>query len=120
MEALLLTHPAVQDAAVIGLPDEDAGELPLAFIVRKPRQEVSEKELQKFVEGNLNKNVIALRILIDNSFLLLHFFIDNVSSQKRLRGGVIFLDEIPRNPTGKILRRVLKERAKEIKLKSKL
>lgn len=51
LEALLLTHSAVQDAAVIGLPDEDAGELPLAFIVRKQGQEVSEKEIQKFVEG---------------------------------------------------------------------
>lgn len=53
LEALLLTHPAVQDAAVIGLPDEDAGELPLAFIVKKAGREVSEKEIQKFVEGNL-------------------------------------------------------------------
>lgn len=44
---------------------------------------------------------------------------DNVSSQKRLRGGVKFVPEIPRNPTGKILRRVLRERAKEI-VKSKL
>lgn len=51
LEALLLTHPAIQDAAVIGLPDEDAGELPLAFIVRKTGKEVSEKEVQKFVEG---------------------------------------------------------------------
>lgn len=51
LEALLLTHPAIQDAAVIGLPDEDAGELPLAFVVRKAGKEVSEKEVQKFVEG---------------------------------------------------------------------
>lgn len=53
LEALLLTHPGVQDAAVIGLPDEDAGELPLAFIVKKAGREVSVKEIQKFVEGKL-------------------------------------------------------------------
>ncbi|KAJ8947061.1 hypothetical protein NQ318_019955 [Aromia moschata] len=93
LEALLLTHPAVQDAAVIGLPNEDAGELPLGFIVKKLGKEVTEREIEKFVA-------------------------DKVSPQKRLRGGVVFLEEIPRNPTGKILRRVLKERA--IKITSKL
>ncbi|XP_057660900.1 uncharacterized protein LOC130896667 isoform X2 [Diorhabda carinulata] len=93
LEALLLTHPAIQDSAVIGLPNEEAGELPLAFIVQKPNKKITEQEVEKFVE-------------------------DNVSPQKRLRGGVIFLNEIPRNPTGKILRRVLRERA--VQYKSKL
>ncbi|XP_044258006.1 4-coumarate--CoA ligase 1-like [Tribolium madens] len=93
LEALLITHPAVADAAVIGLPDERAGELPLAFVVKKPGHETSEKELEKFVA-------------------------DNVSSQKQLRGGVVFIDAIPRNPSGKILRRHLKQQA--ITLKSKL
>ncbi|CAG9818024.1 unnamed protein product [Phaedon cochleariae] len=93
LEALLLTHPAVQDSAVIGLPNEEAGELPLAFIVKKSGRNITEREIERFVE-------------------------DNVSPQKRLRGGVIFLNEIPRNPTGKILRRVLRERA--VKLVSKL
>ncbi|KAJ8917191.1 hypothetical protein NQ315_012683 [Exocentrus adspersus] len=80
LEALLQTHPAVQDAAVIGLPNEEAGELPLAFVVKKTGKNVTEKEIEKFVA-------------------------DNVSPQKQLRGGVIFLKEIPKNPTGKILRR---------------
>ncbi|CAH1373792.1 hypothetical protein MTP99_015171 [Tenebrio molitor] len=94
LEALLVTHPAVADAAVIGLPDEAAGELPLAYVVKKPGKTATEKELEKFIA-------------------------ENVSSQKRLRGGVIFVDEIPRNPSGKILRRHLKERAVQLK-KSKL
>lgn len=93
LEALLLTHNSIQDAAVIGLPNEEAGELPLAFIVKKPGKNVTEREVEKFVE-------------------------DNVSVQKRLRGGVIFINEIPRNASGKILRRVLRERA--VRLKSKL
>lgn len=51
LEALLLTHPGVQDAAVIGLPNEEAGELPLAFIVKKPGRNITEKEIEKFVAG---------------------------------------------------------------------
>ncbi|CAH0559648.1 unnamed protein product [Brassicogethes aeneus] len=93
LEALLVTHPCVEDAAVIGIPNEDAGELPLAFVVKKSGKNITEREIEKFVE-------------------------DNVSHTKRLRGGVIFLDEIPRNPTGKILRRVLRDRG--VKQTSKL
>ncbi|XP_050296214.1 uncharacterized protein LOC126736057 [Anthonomus grandis grandis] len=96
LEALLQTHPAVQDCAVVGLPDEDAGELPLAFVATKPGKKVKEEELKKFVA-------------------------DTLSHQKQLRGGVLFINEIPRNPTGKILRRVLREKAKElVKVRSKL
>lgn len=51
LEALLLTHPSVQDAAVVGLPNEEAGELPLAFVVKKAGKNVTEKEIEKFVAG---------------------------------------------------------------------
>ncbi|XP_044760951.1 bacitracin synthase 3-like [Coccinella septempunctata] len=94
LEALLLTHPAVSDAAVIGLPDENAGELPFAFVVTKENESVSAEELKEFVASK-------------------------VSPQKKLRGGVRFVKEIPRNPSGKILRRVLKQQAIAYK-KSKL
>lgn len=92
LEDLLLSHPAVQDSAVIGIPNDETGELPMAFIVKKTGKQVTEREIEKFVE-------------------------DNVSNPKRLRGGVIFVNEIPRNPTGKILRRVLRDRAKTLKSK---
>lgn len=90
LESLLLTHPQVLDAGVIGIPDEKAGELPLAFVVRSGN--VSEMEICDFIA-------------------------DRVSHVKRLHGGVRFIDAIPRNPTGKILRRLLREQAK---LKAKL
>ncbi|XP_035824802.1 probable 4-coumarate--CoA ligase 1 [Aplysia californica] len=83
LENLLLTHPGVADAAVIGVPDPVAEELPRAYVVRQPGQQVEEKEIVDFVEGK-------------------------VSPAKRLRGGVEFVNEIPKNPSGKILRRVLR------------
>nr|XP_022331327.1 4-coumarate--CoA ligase-like [Crassostrea virginica]XP_022331328.1 4-coumarate--CoA ligase-like [Crassostrea virginica] len=84
LEDLLLQHPAVQDVAVIGLPDEDGGEVPMAYIVKKANQEVSSHDITSFVEGK-------------------------VAHYKRLRGGVEFIDQIPKSPSGKILRRILKE-----------
>eukprot|EP00099_Drosophila_melanogaster_P023452 NP_651221.1 uncharacterized protein Dmel_CG6178 [Drosophila melanogaster] len=93
IEALLLTNDKIKDAAVIGKPDEEAGELPLAFVVKQANVQLTENEVIQFVN-------------------------DNASPAKRLRGGVIFVDEIPKNPSGKILRRILREMLK--KQKSKL
>ncbi|XP_065167084.1 uncharacterized protein [Atheta coriaria] len=83
LEALLVTHPKILDAAVIGKPDDVAGEVPLAFVV--PRSEgVTEQEIIKFVK-------------------------DNAAAYKSLRGGVRFLKSIPKSVSGKILRRELRE-----------
>ncbi|XP_041350778.1 4-coumarate--CoA ligase 5-like [Gigantopelta aegis] len=83
LENLLLTHPAVQDCAVIGIPDVEAGELPRAYVVLKEDTKLHEIDVIQFVQ-------------------------DHVSPYKRLRGGVEFVDEIPKSVSGKILRRVLK------------
>ncbi|XP_068152518.1 luciferin 4-monooxygenase [Drosophila tropicalis] len=92
IEALLLTNDKIKDAAVIGKPDEEAGELPLAFVVKQAGVQLTEDEVIKFVN-------------------------DHASPAKRLRGGVIFVDEIPKNPSGKILRRVLRNMLKKPKSK---
>lgn len=87
LEALLLEHPAVQDVAVIGMPTEDGDEAPKAFVMKQPGAKVTEEELKKFVEGK-------------------------VTRYKRLAGGVQWVDEIPKNPSGKILRRQLRDKYK--------
>jgi acyl-CoA synthetase (AMP-forming)/AMP-acid ligase II len=83
LEALVLTHPAVADAAIIPSPDEEAGEVPKAFIVLKQGQQVSAEELMEFVAGK-------------------------VAPHKRIRR-LEFIAQIPKSASGKILRRVLVE-----------
>ena len=54
LESLILSHPAVADVGVTSLPDELAGELPMAFVVRKDGERVTEEEIMKFVQGIYN------------------------------------------------------------------
>uniref|UniRef100_A0AAG5CN84 Luciferin 4-monooxygenase n=1 Tax=Anopheles atroparvus TaxID=41427 RepID=A0AAG5CN84_ANOAO len=83
IEAILLTNPKIKDAGVVGLPDEAAGELPLAFVVNQPNATLTEAEVQQYVA-------------------------ERTSPAKRLHGGVRFVSEIPKNVSGKILRRDLR------------
>ena len=82
LEALLLTHPAVTDAAVIPLRDDEAGEVPKAFVV---------------TDGSITPEAVS------------RFVADRVAPYKKVRA-VEIIDEIPKAPSGKILRRVLIER----------
>jgi len=83
LEALLLSHPAIADTCVVGIESGDAGEIPRAYVVLKPNQKVSDKELHEWV----NKKV---------------------SNYKRFRGGIFFIPQIPKSATGKLLRKDLK------------
>jgi acyl-CoA synthetase (AMP-forming)/AMP-acid ligase II len=82
LEALLIAHPDVADVAVIGVPDDEAGELPKAFIVRAPGSDISAETLQAFVASRL-------------------------ASYKQIRL-VSFVETIPKSASGKILRRLLR------------
>ena len=84
LEALLLEHVAVADVAIIAKPNEEAGEVPKAFVVlRSGYEDLSEDELLVWVNGQ-------------------------IAGYKQVRE-IEFINAIPRNPSGKILRRVLKE-----------
>ena len=84
LEELLLTYPKVADAAVIGISDAEAGELPKAYVVKRG-EDVTAEEIIEFVASR-------------------------VAPYKKLRGGIEFIDTIPKSASGKILRRQLKSR----------
>ncbi len=86
IEELLHTHPAVLEAAVIGIPDPKRGESPMAFVIPRPGKQVTEEELVRFCK-------------------------DNLANYKVIKA-VRFLEEFPRNPNRKVLKRELREMIK--------
>ncbi|KAK9464931.1 hypothetical protein V1512DRAFT_83226 [Lipomyces arxii] len=88
LEALLLAHPHVVDAAVIGhWSEEEATEHPRAFVVLVPNGDA--EQVKKWID-------------------------EQVAKHKRLWGGIVVVDQIPKSPSGKILRRFLKDRKDDI------
>ena len=83
IELVLRQHPAVRDAGVVGVPDAERGEAPIAFVELEAEAEPDE---------------------------LADFAAERLATYKRPRE-IVVIDEVPRLPTGKILRRVLRERA---------
>ncbi|XP_026752608.2 uncharacterized protein LOC113512858 [Galleria mellonella] len=84
LESILREHPDVEDAGVVGVPDSRTGEAPKAFVVVK--------------EGSKTK---AMNIL--------NYVSERVAEFKRIKE-IVFLDSLPKNPSGKLLRRILKEK----------
>jgi long-chain acyl-CoA synthetase len=89
LESLLMEHPAVIDSAVIGVPDDEAGELPKGFVVIRPGHSATPEEILDFANGKL-------------------------AGYKKIHE-VEFIDVIPKVASGKILRRELREREKALR-----
>lgn len=87
-----MNHPDVADCAVISVPDDSAGEVPKAFVVRadgaKSSEEASTKAILAYVK-------------------------EQKARYKWIQGGIEFVDVIPKSPSGKILRRLLRDRERE-------
>ncbi|XP_065222669.1 uncharacterized protein LOC135847162 [Planococcus citri] len=84
IEGLLLQLPDIESIGVVGVPDEEAGELPRAYVVKQTGAEITAEEIQEYVAENL-------------------------APFKKLRGGVIFVDELPKTVSGKVERKELKK-----------
>ncbi|KAH7511262.1 hypothetical protein JRO89_XSUnG0214900 [Xanthoceras sorbifolium] len=83
LEQLLLSHPEIADAAVIPYPDEEGGEVPMAFVVRQPQSQSSLNEAE-----------------------IMNFVAKQVAPYKKIRR-VAFVSSIPKSPAGKLLRKDL-------------
>ncbi|MGH9007542.1 MAG: AMP-binding enzyme, partial [Acidimicrobiales bacterium] len=83
IEAVLHGHPAVVDCAVFGVPDERAGEVPVAAVRLEPGSTVASDDLQRLVS-------------------------DSLAAYKRLQA-IVLVDSIPRTASGKVLRRTLRD-----------
>ncbi len=83
VEELLITHPDIEEAAVIGVDDPEFGKRLAAFVVLRPGRELTEDEVKAFVKENLARYKIPRE--------------------------VAFVAELPRNPTGKVLKRSLRD-----------
>jgi len=99
LEAHLLTHPAVNDCVVIGIPSDREGEVPKAFVVKSPN--VGLEESMAALRRDIAKHVEKHK-----------------AKHKWLKGGIEFIDEVPKSPSGKILRRLLRDQEKEKRRKA--
>lgn len=88
VESVLLSHPNIADAGVIGVTlAENESELPRAYVVQKPGTKVTEQEVMEYVTSRLSR-------------------------YKRPEGGIRIVESIPKNASGKILKKELREQAK--------
>ena len=91
LEAHLLGHPHVADCCVIAVPDERSGEVPKAYVVKSDSIGIEEND--RMIKREIMRHVEKEK-----------------SKHKWLQGGVEFIDVIPKSPSGKILRRLLRDK----------
>ncbi|XP_026727936.1 luciferin 4-monooxygenase-like [Trichoplusia ni] len=84
LEAVIHTLPGVVNVAVSGVPDDECGELPIAFVLPRPGVSITEQEVKDVIKENL-------------------------TDTKQLRGGVVFVKDLPLLPTSKVDRKQLKK-----------
>lgn len=98
LEAHLLAHEHVSDCAVIPVPDDRAGEAPKAFVVRtKAAEKLPEEEVSRALAKHVQ---------------------DHKARHKWLNGGVEFVESVPKSASGKILRRLLRDRESQRRRKA--
>ncbi|CAH1367236.1 luciferin 4-monooxygenase-like [Tenebrio molitor] len=84
VESVVLEHPAVKEAVVVGVPREEEGEVPAACVVLKEGFSAGKDEIEEFVA-------------------------ERVSDREKLRAGVVFVRKLPKTPTGKVIRKDVQE-----------
>ena len=122
LEGHLLDHPDVSDVCVVGIPDDYSGELPFAFVVPSAGAVQRAKASLAEAEG-IKQAVLKVRTLCVHEKELLQIVVQHVSDHKvryKWLAGIEFVESIPKNPSGKLLRRELRDRAKGMLEQGKL
>jgi fatty-acyl-CoA synthase len=88
LEDLILRHPGVAEAAVIGVPDPKWGERPLAILVAKPEQEVSEAQIRAHLQSFVEKGIITRYSVPDR---------------------IVFVEALPKTSVGKLDKKLMRE-----------
>ncbi|KAH9854593.1 acetyl-CoA synthetase-like protein [Lenzites betulinus] len=105
LEGLLLDHPDVADVCVIGAPDEYSGELPFAFVTPKPEARA------RIARSPQDEEQVREAIMT---------YVTQHKTQFKWLAGVMFIDVVPKNPSGKLLRRLLRDQLKDLMKEGKV
>lgn len=110
IEDALLKHQGVTSVCVVGIPDVLWTDLPAAVVVKNDNVDVTEREIMDIIKSMLAKSYSIMLTGYNGEF----DFLDSMSDYKQLRGGVYFVDRFPMTPSGKIIRRKVREMAIEM------
>lgn len=105
IEAVLMRSPEIARVCVAGIPDAVAIDLPAAAIIRKKGSSITEKEVYDMIAG-ISRWYFDITT---EKFTRPHCFTDNLPDKYKLRGGIHFVDSFPTTPSGKVLRRKVRD-----------